>query len=278
MSDMEVLQVRAFWLCNEIGLDAIARHFGISRRSRWEDLLSLEPENLSGVLPDPAGRRVQLFPFGCIVTYGMAHHEVVDLVTYLRRIESRLRDPQDAFQDDLLLEVGADSLSIRDDRIRVRSMEPWVPGIVSTVLSKSVALERVEAEVERLLDESEPVVRSLATGKVSSSDAMISRLSGQILSFRLDTVSYIQLLDKPDATWDHPDAEELYGRLAHFFELQDRYDKIQAKSGVLMDLTEVVATYAHHHRGARLEWAIILLIVFEIVLSLFQMFVLEGSH
>lgn len=45
-----------------------------------------------------------------------------------------------------------------------------------------------------------------------------------------------------------------------------------------MDLTEVVATYAHHHRGARLEWAIILLIVFEIVLSLFQMFVLGESH
>lgn len=272
--EMEVLQVRAFWLCNEIGLDALAKHFGIARRSRWEDLLSLEPENLTGVLSEPVGKRIHLFPFGCIVTFGMAHHEVIDLIGYLRRVEPRLQDPQGSFQDDILLEMGAPRLSIRDDRIAVPVLEDWLPGILSTVLSKSVALERVEAEVERLLDESEPVVRDLSSGKVSPSDAKISSLAGQILSFRLDTVAYIQLLDKPDATWDNPGAEELYGRLSQFFELQDRYDKIQAKSGVLMDLTEVVATYAHHHRDARLEWAIILLIVFEIALSLLQMFVL----
>jgi len=269
---MAILQVRAFWLCTEIGLDNLAKHFGIARRSRWEDLLALGPENLAGVLSEPADKLVHLFPFGCIVTYGMAHHEVVDLVTYLRRAEPRLQDPQELFHDECQLEVGTERLEIRDDRIGVPSQEDWVPGILSTVLSKSVALEKVEADVERLLDEAEPVVQNLATGKVSSSDAKISSLSGQILSFRLNTVAYIQLLDKPDATWDNVAAEEMYSKLSQFFELQDRYDKIQAKSGVLMDLTDVVATYSHHNRDARLEWVIILLIVFEIFLSLFQMF------
>lgn len=272
MGNMEILQVRAFWLCNEIGLDALARHFGISRRSRWEDLLSLEPENLSGVLTHPEGKRVHLFPFGCIVTFGMAHHEVLDLVKYLHRVEPRIAEPSERFQDDCRLEVGTPRLEIHDDRVAVPSLEGWVPGILSIVLSKSVAFERVEAEIERLMDEAEPVVQNLSSGKVSPSDGKISRFAGQILSFRLDTVSYIQLLDKPDATWDNPEAEDLYAKLAQFFELQDRYEKIQAKSGVLMDLTEVVTTYAHHHRGARLEWAVILLFVFEILLTLFEMF------
>lgn len=273
----ESIQVRSFWLCNEVNLDVLARHFGVARRSRWEECLVLGEENLTGVLVDPRGRSVHLFPFGCLVGFGLGRHEVADIVSYLRKIEPRLQDPSDLFQDDCHLEGGADRLEIRDDHVRVASMEAWVPLIVSTVLSKSVAFERIESEIERLLEEAEPVVQALAAGKISSSDGKIARLAGRILSFRLDTLSYIQLLDKPDATWDHPGAEELYAKLSQFFELSDRYEKIQAKSGVLMDLTEVVTTYAHHHRGARLEWAVILLFIFEILLTLYEMFLRHSS-
>ena len=270
---METIQVRAFSLGSEIPLEAVARHFGIARRSRWEDFLSLAGDNLSGILQDPSSKWVHLFPFGCIVTFGMGHHEVTDLVAYLRRIEPRLQDPQEPYLDECQLAIGSEKLEIGDDRIGVPVMNPWTSGILSTVLSKSVALERVEVEIAGLIDEAEPVVQNLASGTITPSDAKISRLAGRILSFRIDTVAYIQLLDKPDAAWDNLEAEEMYGRLAQFFELNDRYDKIQAKSGILMELTEVVTTYAHHHRGMRLEWAIILLIVFEIMISLFQIFV-----
>jgi required for meiotic nuclear division protein 1 len=272
---METIQVRAFSLGSEIPLEAVARHFGIARRSRWEDFLALSVDNLSGILQEPSGKTVHLFPFGCVATFGMAHHEVVDLVAYLRRIEPRLQDPQEPYLDDCLLEIGTASLEIRDDRVGVPELHDWTLGILSTVLSKSVALERVEVDLVGLIDEAEPVVQNLASGTITPSDTKISRLAGRILSFRIDTVAYIQLLDKPDAAWDNLEAEEMYGRLAQFFELNDRYDKIQAKSGILMELTEVVTTYAHHHRGMRLEWAIILLIVFEILISLFEIIVLR---
>jgi len=274
---MESVHVRAFSLGSEIPLETAARHFGIARRSRWEDFLALGPENLAGIIQDPSTKSVHLFPFGCVVTFGMAHHEAVDLVAYLRRIEPKLQDPQEPYIDECRLDVGTPVLEIRDDSVGVPVLKDWVPGILSTVLSKSVALERVEVEIADLIDEVEPVVQDLASGRITPSDTKISRLAGRILSFRIDTVAYIQLLDKPDAAWDNLEAEEMYGRLAQFFELHDRYEKIQAKSAVLMDLTEVVTTYAHHHRGMRLEWAIILLIVFEIALSLFQMVVL-GRH
>lgn len=270
---METLQVRAFSLGSEIPLEAVARHFGIARRSRWEDFLALAGDNLSGILQNSTDKWVHLFPFGCLVSFGMAHHEVVDLVAYLRRIEPRLQDPQEPYLDECQLAIGSPALEIGDDRIGVPQLDGWTSGILSTVLSKSVALERVEGEIAALIDEAEPVVQNLASGTIAPSDAKISRLAGRILSFRIDTVAYIQLLDKPDAAWDNLEAEEMYGRLAQHFELNDRYDKIQAKSGILMELTEVVTTYAHHHRGMRLEWAIILLIVFEILISLFQIFV-----
>lgn len=269
---MDTIRLRAYWLGNEIGLDALAQHFGLSRKSKWEDLLHLEMANLTGVLREPQGKSVDLFSFGCVVALGMGHHEVVDLVAYLRKVQPRLLEPDERFHDDLLLQIGSERLEIGDDRVALPALDPWMSGILSTVLSKSVALERVEHEIERLLDDADPVVQKLSSGRVTPADRKVSSLAGQIMSFRLDTVSYIQLLDKPDATWDNPAAEDFYGRLSQLFELQERYDKIQAKSTVLMDLTGVVTNYAHHHHSARLEWMIILLIVFDILLSLFEKF------
>ncbi len=40
-----------------------------------------------------------------------------------------------------------------------------------------------------------------------------------------------------------------------------------------MDITEAFSGLAHAKRGTRLEWIIIILIAFEIVLSLYEMFV-----
>jgi required for meiotic nuclear division protein 1 len=56
------------------------------------------------------------------------------------------------------------------------------------------------------------------------------------------------------------------------FELVDRYEKIRHKSDTLMDITAVFSGLAHAQRGNRLEWAIIILIVIEIGLSIISMF------
>ncbi len=267
--------IRAFWLGNEINLELIAKHFGIARRSRWEDFLALGSDNLKGVIPDSRNRQAHLFPFGCIVVYGMEHHEISDLVSYLRRVEPSLSEPLEQFSDQYQLGFGTEKNEIRNDGLSVTSIEDWTSEIVSTVLSKSVALEKIESEIITLLNEAEPILELMKKGKVNPNDHAISHFAARILMFRLETVAYIQLLDKPDATWDNPKAEELYNPLALFFELHDRYEKIQSKSEVLMDIAEVVTTFGHHRRGIRLEWAVIILIAVEIVLSLLSMFVLK---
>ncbi|MDF2570923.1 MAG: putative YagE family, partial [Sporomusa sp.] len=56
------------------------------------------------------------------------------------------------------------------------------------------------------------------------------------------------------------------------FELKDRYEKIRHKTETIMDITEAFSNLVHARRGTRLEWAIIILIVIEIVLSLYDLF------
>jgi uncharacterized Rmd1/YagE family protein len=142
---------------------------------------------------------------------------------------------------------------------------------VATVLAKSVALERIERDTDVLLDEIEDIVGYLQQGKLNISDEQLGKMSARILGFKLSTISYIMLLDKPDITWVNEEAAALYDELGTLFELNDRYENIKHKTETLMDITEVFAGLTHARRGTRLEWAIIVLIGIEIVLSLVDM-------
>ena len=80
------------------------------------------------------------------------------------------------------------------------------------------------------------------------------------------------VLDKPDITWNNPEADRLYQTMASLFELDLRYQQIKHKADTLMDTTEVISTLSHATRASRLEIIIIVLIAIEIVIYLFEMF------
>lgn len=272
---METKSIKAFSLCNEISLDKISSHFGINKKYKWEDFLTLREENLKGVLPVPDGKSAIIFPFGSIVFVNMEHHEIVDLVDYLEKLEANLKNAEYKYSESYMLEIGSEVPSVGFNSMAVSDSRNHHMDILATVLSKSVALEKVEADLSKLLDEFEHVVEYLARGVLNISDEKIASMSARILGFKFDTISYIMLLDKPDITWENQEAETLYIQLSQFYELKDRYDKIQAKTETLMDITQVLGALTQEKRGNRLEWLVIILIGFEILLTLVEFIFLK---
>jgi uncharacterized Rmd1/YagE family protein len=55
------------------------------------------------------------------------------------------------------------------------------------------------------------------------------------------------------------------------YELKSRFDVIRHKSDTLMGIAEVFSGMVHARRATLLEWGIIILILVEIFLSLWQM-------
>jgi uncharacterized Rmd1/YagE family protein len=267
---METKTIKAFSLCNEISLDKISSHFGINKKYKWEDFLTLREGHLKGVLPVPEGKSATIFPFGSIVFVNMEHHEIVDVVAYLKKIEGNLRNADYKFGESYLLEIGVDEPSVDFNSMSVTDFKNYHLDILATVLSKSVALEKVEKDLGTLLDEFEHIVDFLEQGVLNISDEKIAKMSARILGFKFDTISYIMLLDKPDITWENQDAEALYMQLSQFYELKERYEKIQSKTETLMDITQVLGALTQQKKGNRLEWLVIILIGFEILLTLVE--------
>jgi len=245
---MNSVDFKAVVVCNELNLGNIAQHFGIYRKFRWEDSLRLTENELKGIIKEPEKKVVYIFHFGSLVFINCEHHDSMDILEYLKRLEK----------------------NVTTAKLNDHHME-----IVSTVLAKSVALEKTEKAIDLLLDEIEDVVSYLNQGQLTTSDSQLAKLSARVLGFKLNTLSYIMLLDKPDITWVNEDAEYMFTELSSIFELEDRYGKIRQKSDTLLDITQVFSTLAHAKRGNRLEWAVIILIAIEIVLSLYEMFVMK---
>jgi required for meiotic nuclear division protein 1 len=267
-------EFKAIALSNEINLNKIAQHFGINRKFRWEDSLALNDNHLKGIIREPESKSVYIFHFGSMVFINFQPHEMMDVINYIKRVEKSINISNPfAYKDEYKLEIKTgEALSITNDYMVASEANDYQWEIIATVLSKSVALEKIEIDIDVLLDEIEDIVTYLHQGKLSVSDQQLAKMSAKILGFKFDTISYIMLLDKPDITWINEEASELYAELRTLYELEDRYEKIRHKSETLMDITQVFTSLAHAQRGNRLEWAVIILIAIEICLSVFEMF------
>lgn len=263
---------KAFALFNEININTIATHFGIHKEFKWEDLLRLQEEQLSGIIHDPVGKRVNLFPYGSVVFMNMDQQEIAEVVAYLLKVDSKLPVPTYTSTDDYCLQIASEKESVTNDVMLVNEIAIYHLEIISTVLAKSVALENVETDIEVLLDDVETLIDRLHTGNLDFRDNTLASISARIMRFKYKTLSTIMLLDKPDITWNNEGAEALHNEMSHLFELGDRYDSLQAKARTLMDILEVFSTLTQHKRASNLDWLIIILIAISIVISLIDFY------
>jgi uncharacterized Rmd1/YagE family protein len=267
-------EFKAIVLSNEIDLNKIAGHFGINRKFKWEESLRLKDSELQGIVRDVNGKMVYIFHFGSVVFLNFQHHEIMDVVNYMKKVEvGIIYSNLFKYVDEYKIEQNIDSVfAINNEYMVTAEQEDYQLDIVATILAKSVALDKIEMDISLLLDEIEDVVNNLHQGKLAVSDEKLAKMSASILGFKLSTISYIMLLDKPAITWNNENASELFNLLTILFELSERYSKNRHKIDTLMDITEVFSGLAHAKRGTRLEWAVIILIGIEIILSLIEMF------
>lgn len=271
---MESWNFKSLVLSNEINLNIIASHFGISGKFKWEDPLVLFNNGLKGIVNDVENKWVYIYHFGSLVFINFEHHEIQDLINYIKNIDTNLRNnvPND-YADEYKLEVDPTyEYGLYNDIMTANEYLPYYLDIISIVLAKSTSLRKVETDINKLLDSIEDIINYLDKGKFNMSDREISKTSAKVLRFKYNTISYLMLLDKPKSTWDNEDIENFFMQIISLFDITDRYNKISNKTEILQDITEVFSSLTHEKKGTRLELWVIVLILFELIISLIQFF------
>ncbi|MCK9858984.1 RMD1 family protein [Paenibacillus sp. ATY16] len=272
---MKEMTFKAFAITNEIDLNQIAIHCGIPKKYTWEQPLMLKGEVLAAILKHPVAdsQQVLVFSFGSIVFVN--HSRPEDIKVFLGYLQSFEPDIDilnaDRYTDDYRLHYGEfETFELTDEYVEVPEYEVFHPELISTVLAKSVALEKVEEQLGKIHDKLETMIERLEKGKLRIGNKELARTTAIILRYEYNTLGYIMILDKPDITWSSSQAGEFYDSMLEFFELNDRYKILKSKTEFLHHIMEGFSTISHSIRGLFVEWIIVILIVIEVTLTVLQ--------
>jgi uncharacterized Rmd1/YagE family protein len=163
--------------------------------------------------------------------------------------------------------------------IHVREMSPERLLVISDVLAKSVVLAHDEREVAKVFDVIEPFAHELAThGRTRRSRKAMLKLIGSALMVQHRVSGRVAVTEKPDALWDRPDLERLYARLEDEYELKERAEALNRKLAVVAETAQTLADIIDTRRALRLEFIVVVLITFEIIVTFYQIYAGQRGH
>jgi uncharacterized Rmd1/YagE family protein len=132
-------------------------------------------------------------------------------------------------------------------------------------------MEYYERLVDDLFARTAQIVDPLERqGTVSVRTTRLHRFIGEAINTRNEVLSVLHLLDKPDQTWDDPEIDRIYADLRAEFDLLDRYQALESKLRGVQEALELVLDVARERRMWLLEVSIALLILVELVLSIWR--------
>jgi uncharacterized Rmd1/YagE family protein len=214
---------------------------------------------------------VALFRYGVAVFIGMTTLEEDEV---LRQLEGRVVGPSKRREDEATqIEIAPDKdeLISPSGVIGLKALTTEHALLIADALATSVILAHDEKNVASVFDVIEPLARELAEhGRTPGGRRAILKHIGNALLVQHRVSGLVAVAEKPDVLWERPDLERVYARLEDEYELKERADVLTRKLAVISDTVRALADIIDTRRSLRLELIIVILILLEIVVTIYQ--------
>lgn len=216
---------------------------------------------------DSEGGVAVLFRYGVVVLFGM---HAADEARFIGTLKTLLTNPyQTPETEQMEIHSGKDSIGVQSGAVSLDNITLEKLQVIADALSKNLVLTLYEKKVAGEFDKIEPLAQELALhGRVSSGSKKLLSKIGHMLLIQHRMVGRAEIGDKPETLWNFPDLNGLYASMADEFELQERQSALDRKLGLISDTAQTLADVWDNKQLHKLEWYVIVLILFEIILSL----------
>ena len=212
-----------------------------------------------------------LLRYGVVVTFNLSTIEESKLLTTLK---PHIRDPLNGTASEVL------AIAFRSNvNERLESEILWLQEcsterlqIVAEALGKSVVLDYYEKEISLLFDSIKPFTRAIQGKNLRppKEQELLSYI-GDMLLIQQKMLGIVEVGERPDPTWDRPELSRLYLRLEDEYELRERLVALEQKLALISKTVETALGILQRNSSHRVEWYIVILIVVEIVLSIYDL-------
>jgi uncharacterized Rmd1/YagE family protein len=253
------VHVRAWFLGERIDLRALERG----------EIVTLAP------LTVRAGERgyAVLFRYGVVVLVELQPvEEAAFLKTLNPFIHERVDEPESE-AGDIASDAEREGRVDGQGRLLLQELSLKRIQIVAHVLAKSIVLSHYEERVATIFDRIERLAEELQRGdRRPTGGRELTRQIGDVLLTQTRTVGRVEITEKPEMTWDDPKLDRLYERLSMEYELRDRDVALSRKLDLIARTAQTYLDLLQNHQSLRVEWYIVVLILVEIVLILYDLF------
>lgn len=240
------------------------------------DLRALDSASLLASAPMTVEVHAQgcavLFRYGVVVLFEVPPLVEVEFLASLQPLLAQPFERPDVEEVTLRVSAGARE-KIEGDVVWLQELAVERLQLVAEVLARNVVLDRYEGSVEREFDRIEPLALGLKRRRFPRTLArgLLEHIGGVLLS-QQRMVGRVALSEKPELLWDHPGLERFYSRLEDEYEIRERHLVLEQKMELISRTAETVLGLLHARRSLRVEWYIVILIVVEILLTLYELF------
>lgn len=211
-----------------------------------------------------------LLDYGAVVLFNLEPQEKVAFLTKLSsQVSDFFADPETE-EVEVHLNV-AESERVKEGKILLHDFSVERLQIVADILAKSVVLSHYETSLATVFDQIEPFAASLQRENQSRRQSReLLRQLGTTLLVQHKIVGRVEIIDKPDLLWESPQLENLYLRLEDEYEIRERHNALERKLELISQTAQTVLEFMQHSSSQRVEWYVVILIVVEVLLSLYD--------
>ncbi len=265
---MNSLLLKAFRVAPKIRLDAVAGYFMLEPSGSWKEYIVLGGRHLNEILKHrTAAKKAFLFDFGSVVLVNFNSEEISTFLDFLQSLTGSV---------DYGLSVKYHERHVaklyRDNTIRLWKSSSAkykynedVITMISAVLAKSTALEKIEADLDKLLDEAEAYLSKLQKGRLKATSGRFASVAANLLRYEYEMSANIRIFDRPHCSDCDFMYRTIYDEFSTYYELADRLEVLERKSGELRNIVRSYANISYSRQERRL-------ILFEVfLLALFPL-------
>ena len=189
-----------------------------------------------------------------------------------KKIRTKIKKliPGDPFIEEYIIE-HCDINKVYDKKVVVKSLDLEYIRFVSLALAESVNLDSIEDLIETMLGQSLAYSQALkVSGKYPTSNTELLKFIGFCITTKQEIHSNLYISSVPEEAWENKDLERLFLQLKDMFDIESRYQSISRSLSAIQESNQVLVDLMNVKHSVKLEWAIILLFLLEIVINLVE--------
>ncbi len=217
-----------------------------------------------------------LFHYGVVVLFGLTESEKKD---FLQQVLTYASEPfNDPELEDVEIRLNAEkSERVKNGVLWLKQYSVEHLQIVADVLGKTVVLAHYETKLASVFDQVEPFTASLQKNyRLTQPGKELLHQLGSTFLFQYKMVARVEIIDKPELLWEVPELDNFYSRLEDEYEIRERHVALERKLDLIYRTSQSVLELMQHRTSLRAEWYIVILIVVEIILSVYELFIKES--